>query len=71
VSSEDADTICRAIENGDKIVEVDMQLYAGSDAVRRTRIVSAHVIALSETTAPQRAAVADAGPKVTALWNRR
>jgi len=71
VAPRDADAICRAIEQGEKIVEVDVQLYPGSDSIRRTKIVTAHVIALSEMHAPQRTIVAEAGPKVTALWERR
>jgi hypothetical protein len=71
VSTRDAEIICRAIEGGEKIVEVDVQLFAGSDSVRRTRVVTAHVIALSQVDRPQRTVVADAGAKVTPLWDRR
>ena len=70
IDSSGADAICRAIENGEKIVEVSVQLYAGSDSVRRTKIVTAHVIALSEISCPQRVAIAEA-PKVIPIWERR
>lgn len=69
--AEDAAAICKAIEAGQKLVTVSLELYPGSDERRPTTIVTAHVVALSEVEKPQRDIVAEAGDKVRGLWEYR
>lgn len=48
IRSSVAETIRAAIENGDKTVEVDIDLLSGPNSSRRTLLICQHVVALSE-----------------------
>lgn len=44
----DAQAICNAIQAGERLVQVGVELFPGSDAVHPTTLVTAHVVALAE-----------------------
>jgi hypothetical protein len=71
VRADGAAAIRQALLAGKKIVSVDVELFPGAEERSRVSIVLAHVVAITEIPKPLREIVADAGPKVTALWGRR
>lgn len=71
VRAEGAAAIRAAIVNGDKLVTVGAEPWPGADELVQTSYIVAHIVALVEMPKPQREIVDEAGPKVTALWERR
>lgn len=69
--AEDAEAICKAIEDGSKLVQVRFEESPGSNVVQRTTLVTAHVISLYEVPQTQRELLEAAGPKVSAIGRRR
>jgi hypothetical protein len=59
-----ADAIRAAIDNGERTVEVDVDLFGGPNSSRRTLIVTAHVVALVEAKLPTRETAAASGGKI-------
>lgn len=71
VGADDANAILAAIQSGEKLVNVALEMYPGSNEVRPTTLVTAHVIAVSEVETPQRELIDAAGPRVRSLMDYR
>ncbi|MDB5095029.1 MAG: hypothetical protein JWO85_3130 [Candidatus Eremiobacteraeota bacterium] len=67
VRSEVAQAIRIAIESGERLVDVDIDLFGGPNSSRRTSIVTAHVVALVEAKQSTHDVVAASGGKVRTI----
>jgi hypothetical protein len=67
VRAEDAERILQAIEDGQKLVGVHVELYPGAVQVRPATLVTAHVMTVSPIEAPSDEASARAGSRSTML----
>ena len=70
ITCEAATTVARAIEDGQKLVTIELDPFAGVERGRQTTLVTAHIVALAETDLPERSEQALANDNVRSLRPR-
>ncbi len=63
-----AAAIRAAVEAGDKVIDIDIDLFGGLDSSRRTTVVVAHVVALAEAKPSSRRIAETSDGKVRTIF---